>query len=543
MPQKTEPRKAKVAKPPPAPTANVNPEDPVAAYRQRAIKNLQSVAPAYRQRAIEESRRIHAHRLQQVSKAAQRVHREHDLLSLMTWAHLADFAGSWFIRYAGMVAGPEPPLFVKGIDVIDGQSDNVWPWLQDEIFRLCAITDFELQMVANMQARGPILYSGFAEKYRAILKLVREHEQRDPQCVDRLLAALHKRFPTVAVELPDPVLHTSDGRQAPETRAARMSRDEAEAGASKPTTLPTTSAEPAHFDADKQAATKLYDALVNVLDETDGTFEPFLHEPLPYRLRLAVSVFEGVLNTLYQSMEACLSQQRAYWQQSREDAIRTGFVIGEDDPWTKKRDGKGGLRLLLRRKPDGTLEPCEDMLFRPELAGPSTRLSRLCSFITVAVREAEKLYPGLIEPNSPLARVCDNEQGLERILAIQVPQKGDEQDAEYSLPQSYCFYIGRYWVELKPELIQLAAAIERREQRGGAARPPMTDGQKRLWDALDGRAMAAKELAAEAVLDTSEQTVVNMVGALRKAGYSIPNRRGRGYFRLDAPPDDIESST
>jgi len=71
--------------------------------------------------------------------------------------------------------------------------------------------------------------------------------------------------------------------------------------------------------------------------------------------------------------------------------------------------------------------------------------------------------------------------------------------------------------------------------------PPMTDGQKRLWDALKGRALTGKELASSNELDTSQETIRQWVGELKKAGYEIPNRRGRGYYRPDAPPLDGES--
>ncbi len=72
-------------------------------------------------------------------------------------------------------------------------------------------------------------------------------------------------------------------------------------------------------------------------------------------------------------------------------------------------------------------------------------------------------------------------------------------------------------------------------------KPLMTDGQRKLWAALSGRAMTAKELAAEAELDTSEDTVRQWVRQLRLAGYKIGHRPGRGYFRPDAPPTEIES--
>ena len=76
---------------------------------------------------------------------------------------------------------------------------------------------------------------------------------------------------------------------------------------------------------------------------------------------------------------------------------------------------------------------------------------------------------------------------------------------------------------------------------GKDARPPMTNGQKRLWGALKGRAMTGKELAGKDQLDTSEETVRSWVRELRRAGYGIENRRGRGYYRPDAPPDDVRS--
>lgn len=71
----------------------------------------------------------------------------------------------------------------------------------------------------------------------------------------------------------------------------------------------------------------------------------------------------------------------------------------------------------------------------------------------------------------------------------------------------------------------------------------MTDGQQRLWNALDGRALTGKELASDSKLDTSEDTVRRWVSELRKAGYGIDHRRGRGYFRPDARPADSELPT
>ena len=69
----------------------------------------------------------------------------------------------------------------------------------------------------------------------------------------------------------------------------------------------------------------------------------------------------------------------------------------------------------------------------------------------------------------------------------------------------------------------------------GAHPRPLTGGQRRLWDALAGRCLNAKELAAESELDTSEDTVRQWVRGLKAAGRDISHRPGRGYFRPDAP--------
>ncbi len=66
--------------------------------------------------------------------------------------------------------------------------------------------------------------------------------------------------------------------------------------------------------------------------------------------------------------------------------------------------------------------------------------------------------------------------------------------------------------------------------------PLGTHGQERLWTLLAGRAGTAKKLAADPDLDTSEETVRQWVRDLRRAGRVIENRRGRGYWRPDAPP-------
>ena len=76
-----------------------------------------------------------------------------------------------------------------------------------------------------------------------------------------------------------------------------------------------------------------------------------------------------------------------------------------------------------------------------------------------------------------------------------------------------------------------------------SGRRPMTDGEKQVWDLLDGRALTGKgivnALHSEKGIITSEDTVRQHILELRKAGYSIPNQRGRGYYREDSPPPEV----
>ncbi len=65
-----------------------------------------------------------------------------------------------------------------------------------------------------------------------------------------------------------------------------------------------------------------------------------------------------------------------------------------------------------------------------------------------------------------------------------------------------------------------------------------TDGQSRLWAALDGRCLGAEELAGEGELDSSDDTVRHWVMQLRNAGRDIKTRGGGGYYRPDAPPEE-----
>jgi len=70
-----------------------------------------------------------------------------------------------------------------------------------------------------------------------------------------------------------------------------------------------------------------------------------------------------------------------------------------------------------------------------------------------------------------------------------------------------------------------------------ADRTPMTDGQKQVWDALDRRSLTGKEPSKK--LDHTEDVIRQWVRELRSKGYDVPTKRGRGYYRVDAPPDDF----
>jgi len=65
-----------------------------------------------------------------------------------------------------------------------------------------------------------------------------------------------------------------------------------------------------------------------------------------------------------------------------------------------------------------------------------------------------------------------------------------------------------------------------------------TDLQKSILYELDGNAMTRKSLADN--LKQGAAAVGYALTALRKAGW-VKNKRGRGYFRTDKPPNDLDS--
>lgn len=219
-------------------------------------------------------------------------------------------------------------------------------------------------------------------------------------------------------------------------------------------------------------------------EEFDATIEAFLCKPLPYRLRLAVSVFKVFENDVRAALVGCKFERCAYLG-ARKDAIRQGLVIGEEEQWVGDRDGP--LQPFRLQKPDGTVESVQIPLLASgrALREAESRLARVLSQITTTVREVWGRYPDLIESNSPLACVCANECQWKKDVPewakppIQVPKEWDDEHAGCSRLEFGDRAVQTYWPALEMELIKLAAAIEKREgdNDGGSA---MVDDEARL---------------------------------------------------------------
>ncbi len=86
-------------------------------------------------------------------------------------------------------------------------------------------------------------------------------------------------------------------------------------------------------------------------------------------------------------------------------------------------------------------------------------------------------------------------------------------------------------------------------ERGGRAfraeNPPrptqpttlLTDDEKSIWDALEGKALTGKELGKK--LGKNEAVIRAHIGKMRAGGYELKNRARRGYYRPDRPPPDL----
>jgi hypothetical protein len=70
--------------------------------------------------------------------------------------------------------------------------------------------------------------------------------------------------------------------------------------------------------------------------------------------------------------------------------------------------------------------------------------------------------------------------------------------------------------------------------------PPLPPAQKEVWELLNGQALSAKEIAVRVrAAPVSEDSIRKRVAAMRKAGRRVENTLGLGYFRPDAPPQDL----
>lgn len=244
-------------------------------------------------------------------------------------------------------------------------------------------------------------------------------------------------------------------------------------------------------------------------EEWDATIEAFFCKPLPYRLRLAVSEFKVWENNVRSALVRCKFERCAYLG-AREDAIRTGLVIGEEEQWVGDRDGP--LQPFRFQEPDGTVEVLKMPLLASgrALQEAESCFARVRSQITTTVREVWCRYPDLIESNSPLACVCANECQWKKDVPewaktpIQVPKEWDGEYAGCSRLESGDRAVQTYWPAVEAQLIKLAAEIESRER----------DSNSGSAVAQVGGRLSVKELAQRYNLDDAQAEALR--GRLRR---------------------------
>ena len=175
-------------------------------------------------------------------------------------------------------------------------------------------------------------------------------------------------------------------------------------------------------------------------------------------------------------------------------------------------------------------------------------LPELCKPLRQAVNSAKRVLRNFVEAghSSSHPAMTDSLDGLGQDL--------DRLDAFCTWPLHFdaaCMspspctrFVGllRSVAERRRRLQEIQSSLSQTKRRAagdgdtGTTKLPLTDGQKRLWNALDGRAVTVKELAKE--LNTSDGVIRRWKGDLVRAGYRIDRRASRGYFRPDAPPAD-----
>ncbi len=73
-----------------------------------------------------------------------------------------------------------------------------------------------------------------------------------------------------------------------------------------------------------------------------------------------------------------------------------------------------------------------------------------------------------------------------------------------------------------------------------AARSPLTPRQREVWNLLDHKAKTDEELAQNLYGDRTKSSAARkLIQGMRERGYEISRASRHGYFRLDAPPDEL----
>ncbi len=71
----------------------------------------------------------------------------------------------------------------------------------------------------------------------------------------------------------------------------------------------------------------------------------------------------------------------------------------------------------------------------------------------------------------------------------------------------------------------------------------LADVEQQVFDALHGDALLAKDIAKRIGGSATVGTVHKTIYRIRKKGYSIEEIKGRGYYRLDAPPPGVPAKS
>ena len=258
------------------------------------------------------------------------------------------------------------------------------------------------------------------------------------------------------------------------------------------------------------------------------------HQELPQRdpvaLRRLAHLFDGLADDARDAMSAAANGVRGtvvplLWTDASKLLCLASDAGGQFDFWSDGRTPRD-IESALRRQE-------ESEAVRGKIRFGTVRPTHFMLLIWFsAVKWLAERFPECIDPGNP-------ETFLVPPPSLEGPYELDWWQQHWKVQRRAC---------------QLMASLLSDYPAGQVVQPEkasfvvgskqvMTDGQKRLWDALDGRALTSQELAAESELGTSPETVRQWVSDLKKAGYEIDRRQSRGYFRPDAPPADSEPPT